>query len=173
MPGATTGQQLLYAIDEQVRRHEVEGQVTKYEGWDFLGVILDDDGVARGIVAQDLKTMEIRAFPGDAVIIATGGIGMIFGKSTNSMINTGSAQSILYQQGAYYANGEFIQIHPTAIPGDDKLHLMSESARGEGGRVWTYKDGKPWYFLEEKYPLYGNLVPGILPQGKFSTFVSI
>ena len=59
----------------------------------------------------------------------------------------------------YYANGEFIQIHPTAIPGDDKLRLMSESARGEGGRVWTYKDGKPWYFLEEKYPAYGNLVP--------------
>ena len=59
----------------------------------------------------------------------------------------------------HYANGEFIQIHPTAIPGDDKLRLMSESARGEGGRVWTYKDGKPWYFLEEKYPAYGNLVP--------------
>lgn len=65
----------------------------------------------------------------------------------------------VYEQGAYYANGEFIQIHPTAIPGDDKLRLMSESARGEGGRVWTYKDGKPWYFLEEKYPAYGNLVP--------------
>ena len=67
------------------------------------------------------------------------------------MINTGSAASIVYQQGAMYANGEFIQIHPTAIPGDDKLRLMSESARGEGGRIWTYKDGKPWYFLEEKY----------------------
>src|SRR5690606_9165249 len=76
-----------------------------------------------------------------------------------SVINTGSAASIVYQQGAYYANGESIQIHPTAIPGDDKLRLMSESARGEGGRVWTYKDGKPWYFLEEKYPAYGNLVP--------------
>lgn len=75
------------------------------------------------------------------------------------MINTGSAASVVYQQGAVYANGEFIQIHPTAIPGDDKLRLMSESARGEGGRVWTYKDGKPWYFLEEKYPDYGNLVP--------------
>src|SRR5699024_2336795 len=75
------------------------------------------------------------------------------------MINTGSAASALYQQGASYANGEFIQIHPTAIPGDDKLRLMSESARGEGGRVWTYKDGEPWYFLEEKYPAYGNLVP--------------
>ncbi|KUP05912.1 succinate dehydrogenase [Bacillus coahuilensis p1.1.43] len=157
--GATTGQQLLYALDEQVRRHEVAGLVTKYEGWEFLGTVIDDEGVARGVIAQDLKTMEFRAFPADAVIMATGGPGIIFGKSTNSVINTGAAASIVYQQGAYYSNGEFIQIHPTAIPGDDKLRLMSESARGEGGRVWTYKDGKPWYFLEEKYPAYGNLVP--------------
>ncbi|ASB88016.1 succinate dehydrogenase flavoprotein subunit [Bacillus sonorensis] len=157
--GATTGQQLLYALDEQVRRFEVAGLVSKYEGWEFLGAVLDDDRKCRGIVAQNLTTMEIESFRSDAVIMATGGPGIIFGKSTNSMINTGSAASIVYQQGAYYANGEFIQIHPTAIPGDDKLRLMSESARGEGGRVWTYKDGKPWYFLEEKYPAYGNLVP--------------
>ncbi|MBS2772030.1 succinate dehydrogenase flavoprotein subunit [Anoxybacillus rupiensis] len=157
--GATTGQQLLYALDEQVRRHEVAGLVTKYEGWEFLGAVLDDEQICRGIVAQNLTTMEIQSFAADAVIMATGGPGIIFGKSTNSIINTGSAASIVYQQGAYYANGEFIQIHPTAIPGDDKLRLMSESARGEGGRVWTYKDGKPWYFLEEKYPAYGNLVP--------------
>jgi len=157
--GATTGQQLLYALDEQVRRHEVAGLVNKFEGWEFLGVVLDDDGICRGVVAQNLTTMEIKSFPADAVIMATGGPGIIFGKSTNSIINTGSAASIVYQQGAIYANGEFIQIHPTAIPGDDKLRLMSESARGEGGRVWTYKDGKPWYFLEEKYPAYGNLVP--------------
>ena len=83
----------------------------------------------------------------------------MFGKSTNSVICTGSAVSSAYQQGAYLGNSEFIQLHPTAIPGDDKLRLMSESARGEGGRVWTYKDGKPWYFLEEMYPAYGNLVP--------------
>ncbi|MFJ7509723.1 succinate dehydrogenase flavoprotein subunit [Peribacillus simplex] len=157
--GATTGQQLLYALDEQVRRYEVEGLVTKYEGWEFLGAVIDDEQTARGIVAQNLTTMEIKSFPGDAVIMASGGPGIIFGKSTNSMINTGSAASIVYQQGVNYANGEFIQIHPTAIPGDDKLRLMSESARGEGGRIWTYKDGKPWYFLEEKYPAYGNLVP--------------
>ena len=157
--GATTGQQLLYALDEQVRRHEVDGLVTKYEGWEFLGAVIDDDGVCRGVVVQNLKTMEIKSFTADAVIMATGGPGIIFGKSTNSVINTGSAASIVYQQGATYANGEMIQIHPTAIPGDDKLRLMSESARGEGGRIWTYKDGKPWYFLEEKYPAYGNLVP--------------
>ena len=157
--GATTGQQLLYALDEQVRKWEVEGLVKKYEGWEFLGVILDDEGVCKGIKAQNLTSSEIKAFRADAVIMASGGPGIIFGKSTNSMINTGSAASIVYQQGAKYANGEMIQIHPTAIPGDDKLRLMSESARGEGGRIWTYKDGKPWYFLEEKYPAFGNLVP--------------
>ena len=169
--GATTGQQLLYALDEQVRRHESEGKVTKYEGWEFLSAVLDDNGVCRGICAMNLRSMETRTFPCDAVIICTGGNGAIFGKSTNSVVCTGSAQSALYQQGAFYANGEFIQVHPTAIPGEDKLRLMSESARGEGGRVWVPRDRNDkrvaksipeadrYYFLEERYPKYGNLVP--------------
>lgn len=157
--GATTGQQLLYACDEQVRRMEVSGMVSKYENWEFLKAVIDDEGRCRGCIAQNLFTMEIKEFPADAVILATGGAGMIFGKSTNSVINTGSAASIAYQQGAFYANGEFVQIHPTAMLGDDKTRLMSESARGDGGRIWTYKDGKRWYFLEEMYPAYGNLVP--------------
>lgn len=108
---------------------------------------------------MDLRTMQVHAFPAGAVVICTGGIGAIFGKSTNSVVCTGSAQSALYQQGAFYANGEFIQVHPTSIPGEDKVRLMSESARGEGGRVWVPRDGKKWYFLEEWYPKYGNLVP--------------
>jgi succinate dehydrogenase / fumarate reductase flavoprotein subunit len=169
--GATTGQQLLYALDEQVRRHEAEGKVTKYEGWEFLSAVLDANGVCRGICALDLRSMETRTFPADAIIICTGGIGAIFGKSTNSVVCTGSAQSALYQQGAVYANGEFIQVHPTCIPGDDKLRLMSESARGEGGRIWVPRDKNDkrvarsipeadrFYFLEEWYPKYGNLVP--------------
>ncbi len=169
--GATTGQQLLYGLDEQVRRHESEGRVTKYEGWEFLSAVLDENGVCRGISAMDLRSMEVRTFPADAIIICTGGNGAIFGKSTNSVVCTGSAQSALYQQGAFYANGEFIQVHPTAIPGEDKLRLMSESARGEGGRVWVPRDRSEkraarsipeadrYYFLEERYPKYGNLVP--------------
>ncbi|NEU31387.1 succinate dehydrogenase flavoprotein subunit [bacterium LRH843] len=157
--GSTTGQQILYALDEQVRKYEADGLVEKFEHWELVSLILDDEKRCRGIVVQNLKTMEMKEFRSDAVIMATGGIGYIFRKSTNSIINTGSAHSIAYKQGAYYANAEFIQIHPTAIPGDDKLRLMSESARGEGGRVWVYKEGKPWYFLEEKYPAYGNLVP--------------
>ena len=169
--GATTGQQLLYALDEQVRRYESEGKVKKYEGWEFLSAVIDSGGVCRGICAMDLRSMEVRTFPADAIIIATGGNGAIFGKSTNSVVCTGSAQSALYQQGVYYANGEFIQVHPTCIPGEDKLRLMSESARGEGGRVWvpriagdkrearTIPEADRWYFLEEWYPKYGNLVP--------------
>ncbi|HEX8774236.1 MAG TPA: succinate dehydrogenase flavoprotein subunit [Pyrinomonadaceae bacterium] len=169
--GASTGQQLLYALDEQVRRFEVDGRVQKYEGWEMMSLVMDGHGVCRGLVAMNLQTLELKAFKADAVIMATGGPGLIFGKSTNSMVCTGSAVSACYQQGAKYANGEFIQVHPTSIPGEDKLRLMSESARGEGGRVWVPRspgdtrspssipESERWYFLEEKYPAYGNLVP--------------
>ena len=182
--GATTGQQLLYALDEQVRRYETvdvedehgiaipgEKMVQKLESWDFLSAVQGDDGSAVGIVAQDMKTMSIRAFRGDAVLLATGGPGIIFGRSTNSVICTGTAAASAYKQGAVYANGEFIQVHPTAIPGADKLRLISESARGEGGRVWVPKNPRDTrnandipenerdYILERMYPGYGNLVP--------------
>lgn len=157
--GGTTGQQLLYGLDSQVRRFEDKGLVTKYEGWEFLSAVIDSQGICRGIVAQDLTTMEIQAFAADAVLLATGGAGMIYGRSTNSVICTGAAAGRVYLQGVEFANGEFVQFHPTGMLGDDKTRLMSEASRGEGGRVWTYKDGKPWYFLEEWYPAYGNLVP--------------
>jgi len=169
--GATTGQQLLYALDEQVRRHEFEGKVKKFEGVTFLSAVIDEGGVCRGICAMDLRSSEVKTYAADAVIFATGGNGAIFGRSTNSVVCTGSAQAALFQQGVDYANGEFIQVHPTAIPGEDKLRLMSESARGEGGRVWVPRnpaekraprsipDGERFYFLEEWYPKYGNLVP--------------
>src|SRR5512133_2616283 len=135
--GATTGQQLLYALDEQVRRYEStdvtdehgvslpgEKMVRKFEFWDFLQAIIDDKGNCVGCVAQDLKSMQIKHFAGDAVVLATGGCGIIFGRSTLSVICTGTAAAAVYQQGACYANGEFIQVHPTAIPGADKLRLI-------------------------------------------------
>src|SRR5216684_1930190 len=143
--GASTGQQLLYALDEQ--------------------------GACRGIVAIDLRNMEIQAFAADAVCLATGGPGIVYGRSTNSTINTGSANGRTYMDGAVYANAEFIQVHPTATPGKAKHRLMSEWARGEGGRVWVPRkkgetrgprsipEPERWYFLEEKYPKYKNLVP--------------
>ena len=169
--GATTGQQLLYALDEQVRRYEVEGLVEKIEWHEYLGAVQDEDGKCVGAVIQNLRTGDIRAERGDAVILATGGPGVVYGRSTNSVVCTGTATTSAYLQGAKYGNGEFIQIHPTAVPGRDKLRLMSESARGEGGRVWVprkandQRDPKEipaeerLYFLEEKYPRFGNLVP--------------
>ena len=169
--GATTGQQLLYALDEQVRYWETEGKVEKYEFFDFLDVILDSNGHCRGVVVQDMFSMEIRSLAADAVVLATGGCGLIYGRSTMSMICTGGAAARVYKAGACYANGEFVQVHPTAIPGTDKLRLMSESARGEGGRVWVPRKpqdprdpnsippSERYYFLEERYPKYGNLVP--------------
>lgn len=168
--GATTGQQLLYALDEQTRRWEAEGLVTKYEFWEFLWPVIHD-GACVGIVAQDMRSMQIREFRGDAVVMATGGNGLIFGKSTMSVICTGGAASRCYQAGVKYGNPEFVQVHPTAIPGEDKCRLISESVRGEGGRVWVPRkpgdtrhpnsipESERFYFLEERYPKYGNLVP--------------
>lgn len=174
--GASTGQQLLYTLDEQVRRFEVKGMIEKFENHEFLRLILDEKGRTRGIVASNLFNQRLDVMKGDAVIVATGGPGLIFKKSTNSTFCTGAANARLYMQGMQYSNGEFIQIHPTAIPGPDKLRLISESVRGEGGRVWVPGDssktikaphgeiiscgktGEPWYFLEELYPGYGNLV---------------
>jgi len=168
--GATTGQQLIYALDEQVRRWEVEGKVTKYEYWEFLGPVLSE-GRCVGVVAQDLRTMQIRSFAGDAVVMATGGCGLVYGKSTNSIMCNGGAAARCFRAGVWYGNPEMIQVHPTAIPGADKLRLMSESARGEGGRIWVPRkagdaravrdipETERYYFLEEKYPKYGNIVP--------------
>lgn len=174
--GASTGQQLLYTLDEQVRRYEAKGMVEKYESHEFMRLIQDDNQVTRGIVLMHLFNQKIESLKADVVVIATGGPGMIFRKSTNSIFCTGAANGRLYLQGMQYANGEFIQIHPTSIPGNDKLRLISESVRGEGGRLWVYGDssksilapngemipcgetGKPWYFLEQMYPGYGNLV---------------
>jgi succinate dehydrogenase / fumarate reductase flavoprotein subunit len=169
--GATTGQQMMYALEEQVRRFEAEGKVRKLEGWMFLSAVLDEQRVARGITAVHLRSGEIHAFRGDALIVCTGGLGAIFRHSTNSVACTGSAQAALFQQGVDYANAEMIQVHPTAIPGEDKCRLISESVRGEGGRVWVPRvpgdrrdprsipERERFYFLEEWYPRYGNLVP--------------
>jgi succinate dehydrogenase / fumarate reductase, flavoprotein subunit len=175
--GASTGQQLLYALDEQVRKYEVMGRVEKFEHHEFMRLIMDDKGVTRGIVMMDIYNLNLVILKADAVVFGTGGPGLIFKKSTNSTFCTGAANGRLFKQGMQYANGEFIQIHPTAIPGEDKLRLISESSRGEGGRIWVYGDssktikdpqgneipcgktGEPWFFLEEMYPVFKNLVP--------------
>jgi len=169
--GASTGQQLLYGVDQHVRKLEDQGLIEKLEWWEFLSLVQDDEGRTRGIVAMDLRTMELKTFPADAVLLATGGLGLVFGRSTMSTNATGAAAGRVYQQGAKFGNGEMIQFHPTGMLGDDKTRLMSEAARGEGGRIWvpkkagdardplTIPEDERWYFLEDWYPAYGNTVP--------------
>ena len=169
--GASTGQQLLYGVDQHVRKLEDQGLIEKLEWWEFLSLVLDDQGRTRGIVAMNLRTMELRSFAADAVLLASGGLGLVFGRSTMSTNATGAAAGRVYQQGAKFGNGEMIQFHPTGMLGDDKTRLMSEAARGEGGRIWvpkkagdardplTIPEDERWYFLEEWYPAYGNTVP--------------
>ena len=169
--GATTGAQLLYGIDEQVRAHEGGGRVRKLEFWEFLSLVLDEQGVCRGIAALNVRTMKVETFRADIVLLATGGAGLIWGRSTMSTNCTGAAAARAYQQGAKFANGEFAQFHPTAMKGHDKLRLMSEACRGEGGRVWVPRkpgdtrlgrdipENERFHFLEEWYPAYGNTCP--------------
>ena len=158
--GATTGQQLLYALDEQVRRYEVDGLVTKYEGWEFLGVVNDDDGVCRGIIAQNLQTMEIQVISMLMRLLWQQVVLELFLENQQTLLLIQVQQLLLFINKVHimqmvnlfkFTQQQFLEMI--------NYVLMSESARGEGGRVWTYKDGKPWYFLEEKYPAYGNLVP--------------
>jgi len=174
---ATTGQQLVYSLDEQVRRLEAKNLIKRYENHEFLKLIKDANGKTEAAIVQNINDLTIFAIKADAVVIATGGAGRIFGKSTNSFSSLGVANATLFMQGMKYANAEFIQIHPTAIYGEDKLRLISESVRSEGGRIWVWgdetreiefpdnskrkcgKSNQPWYFLEEMYPDYKNLVP--------------
>ena len=154
----TTGAQLLNALDGQVRRYEETGRIKRISGKDFVCGLIDENKYCRGCVVQDIYTMELEAYSGAALIVATGGYSGLYGRSTNAVLSNGAVAGQLMLQGISVANPEFVQFHPTAMAQGDKPRLISESARGEGGRVWVPRDGKPWYFLEEMYPDSGNLV---------------
>jgi succinate dehydrogenase / fumarate reductase flavoprotein subunit len=168
-----TGQQLLLGCYQALERQVTAGTVTMHPRTEMLDLIVVD-GVARGIVTRDLVTGAVGTFLGDAVILATGGYGNVFYLSTNAKGSNVTATWRAYKRGAAFANPCFTQIHPTCIPvsGDyqSKLTLMSESLRNDG-RVWVPKkpgDTRPPneipeaerdYYLERKYPSFGNLCP--------------
>lgn len=180
-----TGQQLLLGAYSALSRQVNKGSVKLYTRYEMVDVVLvkDKDGVerARGIIARNLRTGKLERFAAHAVVIGTGGYGNTFFLSTNAMSSNGSAAIQIYKKGAYFANPCFAQIHPTCIPvhGDyqSKLTLMSESLRNDG-RIWVPKKKedaealragklKPTdikeedrdYYLERRYPAFGNLVP--------------
>lgn len=153
-----TGAQLLNALDGQVRRYEEQGLIKRISGRDFVSALIDENGHCRGCIVQNIYTMKFEAYTGAALVIATGGYAGLYGWSTNAVLSNGAAAGQLMMQGIPVANPEFVQFHPTAMAQGDKPRLISESARGEGGRLWVPRNGKPWYFLEEMYPELGNLV---------------
>ncbi len=175
-----TGQQLLLGAYSALSRQVGKGTVKLYTRYEMLDVVVIE-GRARGIIARNLITGRIERFFGHAVVVGTGGYGNAFFLSTNAMASNGSAAVQMYKKGAYFANPCFAQIHPTCIPvhGDyqSKLTLMSESLRNDG-RIWVPKKKedaeaiqkgklKPTeikeedrdYYLERRYPAFGNLVP--------------
>ena len=175
-----TGQQLLIGAYQALNRQIALGTVQMYSRHEMLDLVVID-GKARGIIARDLVTGKIKRFGAHAVVIATGGYGNVFFLSTNAMGSNGSAAWQCYKKGAFFANPCYVQIHPTCIPvhGDQqsKLTLMSESLRNDG-RVWVpkkkedavklqkgeigpndIKDEDRDFYLERRYPSYGNLVP--------------
>lgn len=168
-----TGQQLLLGAYGALSRQIAAKKVTMYTRRDMLELVLAD-GKAKGIITRNLVTGEIEKHSADAVVLATGGYGNVFFLSTNAMSCNVTAAMRAYKKGACFANPCFTQIHPTCIPvhGDyqSKLTLMSESLRNDG-RVWVPKtkgdtrnpaeipEADRRYFLEEKYPAFGNLVP--------------
>ena len=168
-----TGQQLLLGAYQALARQIGKGTVRMFPRTEMQDLVVTD-GVARGIVARDLITGEIRSRSGDAVVLATGGYGPVFYLSTNAVGCNVTATFRAWKQGAAFANPCYTQIHPTCIPvsgeHQSKLTLMSESLRNDG-RVWVPRqrgDGRPPgsipeeerdYFLERKYPSFGNLAP--------------
>jgi succinate dehydrogenase / fumarate reductase, flavoprotein subunit len=168
-----TGQQLLLGAYQALEQQVAAGTVQMFPRIEMLDLVIVD-GHVKGIITRDLVTGEIQAFAGDTVILATGGYGNVYYLSTNARGCNVTATYRAYKRGAFFANPCYTQIHPTCIPvsGDyqSKLTLMSESLRNDG-RVWVPKKGgdprKPSeipaeerdYFLERKYPSYGNLAP--------------
>ncbi|HYG20313.1 MAG TPA: fumarate reductase/succinate dehydrogenase flavoprotein subunit [Ohtaekwangia sp.] len=171
-----TGQQLLLGAYSALNRQIANGKVKMYSRTEMLDVVLVD-GKARGIITRDLVTGKIEAHSGHAVLLCTGGYGNVFFLSTNAKGSNVTASWRAHKKGALFGNPCFTQIHPTCIPvsGDhqSKLTLMSESLRNDG-RVWVPKTARPGlkakdaaaipeserdYFLERKYPSFGNLVP--------------
>lgn len=156
--GARTGKQLVTALTTLCRKQEANGMINRLIGWRFLSLILYHDECL-GVILLNENTQDIKAFYGDSVIIATGGMNKVFGKTSGSTLNDGSATGRLMLQSVKIANPEMIQYHPTTIDTPVKRMLITEAARGQGGRLYVVKDGKPWYFMEEWYPEFGALMP--------------
>jgi succinate dehydrogenase / fumarate reductase flavoprotein subunit len=150
--GRATGARVLSVLTGQVLRHESYGRVRQYLGWEFLSLMLDEGGRCRGVVAQDLRNMRMRAFAADAVILCTGGFQALFASHCSSELCDGFAAVRACEQGAKFSNPEFVEIFPFTVPTSDKCRAVVDASLVEGNTVYVERDGRPWYFLREFYP---------------------
>ncbi|MFH1830480.1 MAG: FAD-dependent oxidoreductase [Pseudomonadota bacterium] len=150
--GRATGARILSAFTGQALRHESHGSIHPFFGWEFLSLILDENRSCKGVVAQNLKNMELRAFAADAVILCSGGYAGMFANHCGSVLNDGHAAMACCAQGAVFSNPEFVQILPFTVPSSGKCRAVVDAALTEGGRISVMRDGRPWYFLKEWYP---------------------
>lgn len=157
--GARTGKQVVTAINTLLRKYEHENLVQLHIGWRFLSLQLNDEGECVGAILINEFTDEIKSFKADSVVIASGGMNKIFGKISGSLQNDAGTTARLFEQEIKLANLEMIQFHPTTIKTPVKNMLITEAARGEGGRLYTIRDNEKWYFMEEWYPELGALMP--------------
>ena len=155
--GARTGKQLVAALVSLCRMKEVKGNVKRYVGWRFLSLVIENNR-CHGVICINEDTNEIKAFEGQ-VILASGGFNKLFGKTSGSVLNDGYVTAKALMQGVTLANLEMIQYHPTTIHTPSKRMLITEAARGEGGKLFVLRDGKPWYFMKEWYPEMAELMP--------------
>ncbi|MDL2246296.1 FAD-binding protein [Methanobrevibacter sp. OttesenSCG-928-K11] len=156
---SSSGKQIMTSLIQKVRKYEIQGLIKRYTSHKFLKIIKNESDACIGCVVINTQNQELIPIFGDSVIISTGGMHGLFTNTTGSLDNTGIVTSELFTSGIPIANGEFIQFHPTTMKFSKKHLLISEAARGEGGRLFSYKNGKKWYFMEEKYPEMGNLMP--------------
>jgi succinate dehydrogenase / fumarate reductase flavoprotein subunit len=151
-----TGKQIMTALIDEVRKYEAKGLVERCSHHSFVTLLLRKN-TCYGCVIRDCYTGKITSLSGGAVIVAVGGMHGLFGNTTGSLGNTGAVTAELFRLGVPIANTEFIQFHPTTVKNGSKRLLISEAARGEGGRLFVLRGGEPWFFMEEKYPELGNL----------------
>jgi len=159
---AGTGAHVMRFLRGQIQKLQKDNLLECFDGWDLLSLILDGQSTCHGVVMMNQYSGEIKSFKGDGVILCSGGMGRIFGRTTQSITSTGSIDSILYQQGVPYANGEFIQATPATIACRDHFIDVAHPALEFGARLWVYRDGKPWYFVEDFYSDLEGKIPSMV-----------
>ena len=155
---SSTGKILMTTLIDEARKYEAAGLIVRFSHHELTDLLIRD-GRCLGLVARDFYTDQPELMY-EPVILATGGLSGFFPYiTTGSVTNTGNASALAFARGVRFSNLEMIQYHPTTFSIAGKRCLISEAARGEGGRLFSYRDGKPWYFMEERYPELGNLMP--------------